>query len=270
MSPLWRDEVDIYLSPRKLELMRMGRGLKPRLLAEDQVVVEAADYGTWAPVMAALGACLAEPVWRTANARVVLSDHWARYAIVPWSEEVRTYAERLTRARYALEDVYGDLVAGWTVSLSDSAPGTAPIASAVPTALLAELRDLIEHRGLRVVSLQPQLIAAFNRWRGSLPASGAWFVSIEEGSLAAARLAHGSWDRVHVVRIGRDWQVELKRLQTFGRLASARPDEGRVYVDAPAELRYAAGVDDRGLEWLGADATPDTTTKLACLRRLRI
>ena len=44
-------------------------------------------------------------------------------------------------------------------------------------------------------------------------------------------------DRVHAVRIGLDWARELKRLQTFGRLASASPADGRVYVDLPEALR---------------------------------
>ena len=183
--------------------------------------------------MTTLARWLGEPPWQAANARVVLSDLWVRYAIVPWSDELQGNAERLTHARYALADIYGDLVANWTVRLSDPVPGRAQIACAMPTALFSDLSDLIEQRGLRLLSLQPQLIAAFNRWRERLPESGAWFVSIEEGSLAAARLAPGGWDRVHVVRIGRDWEVELKRLQTFARLAGARPEDGRVFVEAP-------------------------------------
>jgi len=36
---------------------------------------------------------------------------------------------------------------------------------------------------------------------------------------------------------------ELKRLQTFGRLASKQPAEGQVYVDAPHAWREVAGGD---------------------------
>ena len=261
MLPLWRDEVSIHLAPRRLALVRMSRGLKPRRLAAFEVTVEAGDPGSWRPALTALGRHLGEPPWQTANARLVLCDLWVRYAIVPWSDELQGNSERLTHARYALADTYGDLVANWTVRLSDPVPGRAQIACAMPTALFTELSDLIEHRGLRLLSLQPQLIAAFNRWRERLPESGAWLVSIEEGSLAAARLAPGGWDRVHVVRIGHDWPVELKRLQTFARLAGARPEDGRVFIDAPQSLRPKADVDDQGLEWLGSGEGPDAPTE---------
>jgi hypothetical protein len=259
VSPLWRDEIHISLAPRELRLERLGRGLKPRLLAGFQTTVDTGDYAGWEPALSALGRCLDEAAWQNANARVVLSDHWVRYAIVPWSDDLRGHAERLTHARYTLADVYGDLVADWTVRLSDSLPGTSQIACAMPTTLFTALSDLIEHHGLRLLSIQAWMIASFNRWRRSLPATGAWLVSVEEGSLAAARLASGGWDRVHKVRIGRDWSVELRRLQTFARLESSRPEGGRVFVDAPASLRDAAGANDPALEWLG-NSTPTSAS----------
>src|SRR5207302_10560663 len=89
-------------------------------------------------------------------------------------------------------------------------------------------------------SLQPQLVAAYEAWRPCLPQSNAWFVSVEQGSLAAARLGRYGWERVHGVRIGSDWMRELKRLQTFRRLASNSPQEGQVFVDAPHASRPVA------------------------------
>ena len=114
-------------------------------------------------------------------------------------------------------------------------------------------------------------------WRHCLPQSNAWFVSVEQGSLAAARLGRYGWDRVHSVRIGSDWMRELKRLQTFGRLASNSPQEGQVYVDAPHAWReVAAGTanaaDASGLQWLEEPSEPSepmtTLQRLGRTRRL--
>jgi L-alanine-DL-glutamate epimerase-like enolase superfamily enzyme len=123
--------------------------------------------------------------------------------------------------------------------------------------------------------LQPQLIAAYETWRPSLPPSNAWFVSVEQGSMAAARLGRNGWDRVHVVRIGAEWLRELRRLQTFSRLASHNPQEGRVYVDAPHAWREvaagtAAAASDAGaLEWLEEPPGPLTTLqRLGRARRM--
>jgi hypothetical protein len=119
------------------------------------------------------------------------------------------------------------------------------------------------------VSLQPQLTSAYDTWRHALPQSGAWFVSIGDGTLAAARIAATGWDRVHSVRIGPDWTRELKRLQTFGRLASQTPEEALVYVDAPYAWREVAGAGGRDLHWLEVDERPPSTlARLSRARRL--
>jgi len=76
------------------------------------------------------------------------------------------------------------------------------------------------------------------------------------------------------VRIGADWKRELRRLQTFGRLAGSSPEEGQVYVDAPLAWREVAGnsadgSDISGLQWLEEPDAPVTTLqRLARARRL--
>jgi hypothetical protein len=148
------------------------------------------------------------------------------------------------------------------------------VACAVPGELLACLKAACTAHSATLLSLQPQLIAAYEAWRHCLPPSNAWFVSIERGSMAAARLGRNGWDRVHGVRIGADWMRELKRLQTFSRIASHSQHEGRVYVDAPHAWREvaggtAAGVDPGELQWLEELAGPLTTLqRLARARRI--
>jgi hypothetical protein len=254
VSPLWRDKVAIQLSPRRLVLTRTGRGLRPKPSAEENRPYENAEDASWTTAMNVLRERLAQPAWQDANARVVLSDHWVRYAIVPWSNDLHGRDERLTHARFALADIYGESVTSWTVRLSETFPGNLQVACAVPSALFDELQELLASHRLNLVSLQPRLIAAFNRWRHRLPSCGAWFVSIEEGSLAAARLSRSGWDRVHAVRIGPDWTVEMKRLQTFARLAGARAEDGVVFADAPASLRRATE-GTQGLQWLEDEET---------------
>jgi hypothetical protein len=268
VSPLWRDELGIYLAPHKLALTRLARGVRARQVGQTGWVNGVAGDTHWAAVLAALDALLARDEWRKAVARVVIADHWVRYACVPWSAALSGEAERLTHARHVLTGIYGDVVSQWTITLSDSRPGSAQVACALPTALLEELQLILARHKLPLASLQPQLISAYNHWRTSLPDGGAWFVSIEQGTLAAARLVPGGWDRVHSVRIGADWAVELRRLQTFGRLASTSTQEGHVYVDAPAGLRIAAGSTSAELVWLEEDRAGDSTAgKLEFLRR---
>ena len=268
MSPLWRDEVGIYLAQRRACLVRMRRGIRATLAAEVDHADPAAAAG-WEGALALLEQQLNEGTWSDACVRVVLADHWVRYSIVPWSDALSSNGERLAHARELMSGIFGSEMNDWTVSLSEAPPGSSRLASALPTALLQALRDATLRHRHKLVSVQPQLIAAYNTWRHVLPAAdAAWFVTVEEGSLAALRMCGEGIDRVHAVRIGLDWTRELKRLQTFGRLASASPTDGRVYVDLPAALRTLRPENSADLEWLDEPNPPLTTLhQLEHLRR---
>ena len=268
MSPLWRDEVGVYLSPRRLCLVRMGRGIRAQLLREEQQTVASESTG-WDAALAALGARLATDEWSDARVRAVIGDQWVRYAVVPWSDSLSSTAEQMGHARELLAGVFGDALADWKVSLSDAPPGETRLACAMPNVLLEALRTVVSDHGQKLVSVQPQLIAAYNSWRHRLEAAEtAWFVTVEEGTLAALRTGADGINRVHSVRIGSDWARELKRLQTFSRLASASPADGRVYVDVPQTLRAVLPEMSEHLHWLEDAETPLTTLhQLENLRR---
>jgi hypothetical protein len=274
VSPLWRDEVGAYLSPHRLCLVRMKRGAKPTQVAEHELRFEGAKTDSWAAALEAFAAMLAQPPWAGTRTRVVIADHWARYAIVPWVAALSSAQERLAHGRQLLTSLYGEAVAGWDLRISDAPPRATRVICAVPGELIEGVRAACAAHGGALLSLQPQLVAAYEAWRHCLPQTNAWFVSVEQGSLAAARLGRYGWERVHGVRIGSDWMRELKRLQTFGRLASNSPEEGQVYVDAPHAWRQvAAGTasagEGGGLQWLEEPSGPMTTLqRLGRTRRL--
>jgi len=250
VSPLWRDEIAIYLAPRKLALVRRARGLKPRVVAATELAVPAGTFGDIGPVLARLADVLIEPTWHGAAARAVVADHsWARYGIVPWPATRLDAAGRLTHARFVLGDTYGEAVADWAVSLADTPPGHSYVACAMPATLRSALEDTLAPARLALVSLQPQLIVAFNAWRHRLPADDTWFVRVDDRSLSAVHLSNGAWDRVHMARLSPDWSAELERLQAVARLTAAAGAPGRMFVDAPAWMRRGAAA-SAGLEWL--------------------
>ncbi len=269
MSPLWRDDIRIQLSPLRVALMRMNRGVRPRCIGEFDGRVMNDNLMDWRPALAVMQSQITDAAWEGTNVRVVISDHWVRYAIVPWSNHIVTDEERLAYAASCLANVYGSVADQWRVRVSEGAPGQARITCAIREALLGEIRTTLDICRLSLVSMQPQLIAAYNTWRDRLPNANGWFVTIEEGSLAAARLVGGGWDRVYSARIGGDWMVELQRLKTFGRLAAQDGKNGRVYVDAPLWLRKLAGDCGPGVEWLVDERVESTAgDNLTVLRRM--
>jgi hypothetical protein len=269
VSPLWRDEIGIHLSPRRVLMIRVGRGLKRAVTATHEHAIICGDANDWTAPLVVLDQLLDRSQWQGASLRLVLCDCWVRYALVPWAMELRSSDEHVSHARQVLVRLYGSAVSEWEICLSQAPPGCARVACAMPAELLGAVRDIRTRHGMTLTSLQPQLLVAYENWRHQLPASGAWFVTIGEGTLAAARLGARTWDRIHSVRIGSEWTRDLKRLQTFGRLASSHPEEGHVYVDAPAAWREEAGRAAKDLHWLEGDSgLTSTLHQLGRMRRL--
>ena len=252
MSPRWRDEVAIYLAPRKLALVRRRRGIRGRVVAATELGLAIPGGGSndVGPVLALLADLLGEPTWQRAAARVVVADHaWTRYAVVPWPEARLDGAGRLAHARCVLADAYGEAVADWEVALADAPPGRPCVACAMPGSLRAAVEGTLAPARLALVSLQPQLVVAFNAWRHRLPADDVWFVTVDDGVLSAVHVTDGAWDRVHTARLSPNGMLELERLQAFARVTGAAGGPGRVYVDAPPWMRRTAAA-GAGIDWL--------------------
>ena len=267
MSPLWRDEIAIYLAPHRVMLARMKRGVRPQYVKTQESAVVGERIGGWDAAIGVLGGCLVDPIWNHGACRIIVANHWMRFAIVPWSDALSDGNERLLLAQHCLSKIYGDVVSQWSVTLNEAPPGRPQVACAMPRALLADIERHTESCGLRIRSIQPQLVAAFNCRRAQLPSAGGWFVTLEEGSLAAAHLSHGAWDAVRAVRADNNWAVELRRLQTESRLAGKEAE--RIHLDAPPEFRAAVEGASDAVVWLGVPAGAlDTASPLALLQRI--
>jgi hypothetical protein len=267
VSPLWRDEVVIYFAPRRVALARRARGLRPRTVSETEIAVDG-HSSDFEPTMTRLEDALAEPMWRHAAVRVIIADSWIRYGIVPWPATRLPDDGRVSYARYVMAESYGDIVSDWHLSLSDTPPGFSYVACAMPVSLRTRLQGALAEAGLKLTSLQPQLVVAFNAWRHRLPAHDAWFVSLDDSSLAAVHLSNGIWDRVHTARISQDWMVELDRLQAFGRLHGSDGNSVRMLLDAPPWMRHVHSDSSKALSWLEPDGShAQLSWELALLRR---
>jgi hypothetical protein len=267
VSPLWRDEIAIYLAPRRVTLARLKRGVRPQYVKTQDSAVVGERIGGWDAAVGVLGGCLVDPIWNHAACRIIVANHWMRFAIVPWSDALSDGDERLLLAQHCLSKIYGDVVSQWCVTLNEAPPGRPQVACAMPRALLEDIERHTESCGLRIRSIQPQLVAAFNCRRAQLPSGDGWFVTLEEGSLAAAHLSQGAWDAVRAVRTDNNWGVELRRLQTESRLAGKEAE--RIHLDAPPEFRAAVEGASDSVVWLGAAAGAlDTASPLALLQRI--
>jgi hypothetical protein len=238
---LWRDRLLVSLEPGAGALVRVARGLRPRIVAKQSFECDPA-FGAepWQGAVAAL-ATAAEPLRRERlDVTVVLSNHFVRYAIVKPDASLAGAEERLGLARFQFGRIYGERARTWDVRLSEARRGAPCLASAVDAALVPAIAACFpKEASARLVSMQPYLMAAFNCWRGELPGGGAWLLLVEPERACLALAASGNWFSVHTLRGAypgaEDWAALLDRQRLRTEVESA-PREVRIHAPAAGKL----------------------------------
>lgn len=138
------------------------------------------------------------------RATVVLSNHFVRYAIVPWSNALTSDAEELAYVKHHFGKIHGERAKAWALRWSENGKGSR-LAAAIDAELIAELRRALP----RLVSVQPYLMAAINRSRAAIPKEGAWLALVEDGRACVALHSGGSVRSVQNLRGG--WLDLLER-----------------------------------------------------------
>lgn len=212
MSPLWRNSVRIGLCPG-------------RLVTPEAVLPVDGD-----PVTA-----LKQHAGKR-KVSVVLSNYLVRYALLPWSANLRSDADWAAYGQHVFGSTYGASAAGWEIRVSSAGRGKARVASAIDASLWESLRAL----GC-VASIQPYVMAAFNGRRQTLEAGSAWFVVHEPGRLGLCLVASGAWKLVRCRAVQGDWHEALPDLLDREAAASAEPQCDEVFVHAETESPVQLG-----------------------------
>jgi hypothetical protein len=198
VSRWWAEQLRIGLSPERVELARAA--VWPRRTWRQHSVPSAAP--TWQVALQTLDAAL--PAWGArGRATVVLSNHWVRYQVLPWRPELTRTSELQQLARLRFEHSFGAAVADWQIHVGDGGWGRATVACAVDAALIDQLRLCLARHGLRLASLQPLLMAAYNRVRHRLAPDAALAV-VEPGRVCLALTHQAHWRDIASRRFGAD------------------------------------------------------------------
>jgi hypothetical protein len=209
VSPLFHDRLLVGLAPAEVSLVRV-RGLWPPRVVDKHSL--ACDPGSGdEPWHGAVAVLKSVELRERCDVTVIVSNHFVRYAIVPWNDALLTPAEEEAYVRHHFAKVYGECARGWSLRSSEVAPAAPPrLASAVDSTLIQAIRVCFPRQGrVRLVSIQPYLMVAINRFRTEIPNSGAWLVLAEPGRACVALHAGGGWRSVQSTR--GSWIAALER-----------------------------------------------------------
>jgi len=201
----------VALFPDRLIVSRVGGAGLRRVKHKEIATFAPAAPGTppWQPALEALAAKVRTGDLSGADVTLVLSNHFVHYALVPWSELLKSEEDQVAFARQRFVRVHGDGAAGWWIRVSRAIPRQPRPACAISEALVEAVYAVMDPLGERFQSLQPHLMASFNRCRDRLGTHTGWFVVAEPGLLCVSLLQDGHWRSVRTVKLDPEQPLTL-------------------------------------------------------------
>jgi len=123
------ERLRVELRPASVTLSRHAVFPRSRVISTRSIEVTSAAGSSehppeaWRASLDTLASVLREQRSPVGRVEVVLSDHFVRYALIPWSENLVADSERLGFARLGFRNVYAHVSDGWDVCV-DEQPGT--------------------------------------------------------------------------------------------------------------------------------------------------
>ncbi len=241
MSPLWRDQIRIAIAPQQVTLLRLARGWTPRIAEKRVIACDAGAPGEplWRNALDTLASVLPEFARNKSEIIVIISNHFVRYGLIPYSDQLSSKQEDAALVRHHFTHIYGNAADQWALRLSDDGRSVIRVASAIDQGLLDTLNTVFQPGKLNLSSVQPYLMAAYNQWRHRF-ADAALFALIEQGRLCLATFQQHQWHSIRTVKISDDWYGELASLLNREKLLSgidaATANRIPVFIIAPDQV----------------------------------
>jgi len=147
-----------------------------------------------------------------AEASIVLADQFARYALLPHNDAVKSNDQWLALAKHRFGALHGPVAAEWEVKVTQTAPQGARLACAIDRELIQQLVSTFVHEGVKLIAVQPFVVAAFNRIRQQVGNGSCWIVVEEPGRLTLALLQRGAWMAIRNRRSDERWRIVLPEI----------------------------------------------------------
>lgn len=258
-----RKRLAIVLCRTHVAVVLSSRGWRPRSL-EPEVFPCTPVVGEpdWLAPVAALRQWLAKNQHTGALVDIIVSDSLIHYALIPWSDDVDTRAERIALSRIYFETLFGTPAGTWEIHADSGTYGRAGVACAVDKLLIAALRDALAVHGLRLTSVQPYFMRVFNRWRNRVQ-DDALFVVVESGQCVMASRKDGAWHSIRSARVNEQLDTGLALLIERETLLQGLGEEAAIYVHAADPVKAVQLAGSATVTML--EASPPTPQQAAAL-----
>lgn len=257
VSLLWRNELRVVLCPDQVILLGLGRGMRRKVILQTILPCAALPGApVWQPALTVFEHWLQSNTIGRSDVTVLLSNHFVRYALMPFSEDVTSRAEVQALGQALLEGIYGELARQWRVQIGEGGYGEPRLVAAVDTLLLDRVVAMLRPGMLKLQAVAPHLVAAYNCFHDRIKESDGLFAVVETGQMMVIAFNSGQLSGVRRVPLngalgeqipgllqrealtsGLDWATVPVYLHVVGNPDFKLPDDDRMRIHC---LRHAA------------------------------
>lgn len=162
---------------------------------------------------------------------VVLSNHFCRYLVIPWSDVLLDSQNADIYLRKIFVDVYGDRLLDDEIISQEAGYGCSRLGCAVDAGLLRNLRGTCEQKKLNLASCRPYLDVAFEYFRRQIPTEEGVLALVENGILTTIEWSKNDVIDVDTQFFEGDWPTLLNAWCARNTLAEGKSSP--VYIACP-------------------------------------
>ena len=204
MSPPWRDQIQIFIAPERVDLVRISRGLKrlgksAQLPRVTHTCTSDPDQSIWEAPLQKFEELIKDKT--DTEVMITLSNHFVRYVTLPPQMDIKKPSEVYAYATFRMREVYGERVDKWIISVSSWDPSEGAICAAINHDLMARLEEIAIRNKIKLKDVEPYLASSFDHWKKQLFGPNVYFALVETGRICIALLTNGIWQNIRNQRI---------------------------------------------------------------------
>lgn len=213
------------------------RGEKPQLLTD-------ADF-QWKDTNQ-----LADILARSKNAlknqtvKVILSNTFVRYLVLPWQDGVMTQTDWQAIAQHEFRRQFGAAASDWLVQVVLGKYGQTVLAVAIDNSLYTQLQTAAKQLSFNICAIEPLLMSVCNQ-----NSSNAWVLVAEPQRLLLSQMQGGEWKQVFVDSPppGQEYQhaEQLIQRSLMQSETTAQPSKIATYVSAALNKTWQDNIGSR-------------------------
>lgn len=209
---------------------------------EDDILGKNSEAYDWVSLIKYLRHALNKPICHGTTPHVVLSNHFVRYAVVPWKNEISKADERIAYAKHCFVETFGERIKNWNFCLSQPAYGQSTIASAIEPNLITQIHQIFDEVSMPLNSITPELMLTFNYIINQAtinnliqPNEGSdlfWIASVQNQQLCLALLDQSGW------RLLRQMMIEIDVIEQIKTIIHREIIRNNLQKDIPVLLYW--------------------------------